>query len=146
MALVELHRGQSLEDVADPGGSFGFCLVDHADEWEHIRATVRRLASSQQWAICSACLDHWQQGERFGLERAARAAKMTRLRARPVWVALRRYVFGPGLPAPKLQILSGELAEHRRKWGARERRRAAKPKQLTTADNSRQQLTTADNS
>jgi len=68
MAVVELRRGQSLEDVADPGGSSGFFLVDHADEWEHIRTAVKNLASSQQWAICSACLDHWQQGERFGIE------------------------------------------------------------------------------
>ena len=132
MTVIALRRGQLLEDVADPGGSFGIHSVDHADEWDHIRATVRRLASSQQWAICSACLDHWQQGEPFGLERASRAGKMTTGRARAVWVALRRYVFRPGLSAPKLQILSDELAEHRRQWGARERR-PAKPKQATTA-------------
>lgn len=145
MAVVELRKGQSLEDVADPGGSSGFFLVDHADEWEHIRTAVKNLASSQQWAICSACLDHWQQGELFGFVRAARAAKMTSVRARPVWMALRRYVFGPGLPAPKLQVLSDELAEHRRQWGARERRRPARPKQLKTPNSRRQRPTTAGN-
>lgn len=150
MSLVELHEGQKLEDVADPGGSFGFGLVDHADEWDYIRATVRRLASSQQWAVCSACLDHWQQGEPFGLERAARAGKMTSFRARAVWVALRRYVFRPGLPAPKLQILSDELAEHRRQWGAGNRRRKPVPGQRCAKDapkraTTRQQLTTPNN-
>ena len=135
MTVIALRRGQLLEDVADPGGSFGIHSVDHADEWEHIRAAVRRLASSQQWAFCSACLAHWQQGEPFGLDRASRAGRMTTVWARPVWVALRRYVFGPGLAAPKLQILSDALAEHRRQWGARERRRPARPKRTAAAGN-----------
>ena len=145
MTVIALRRGQLLQDVADPGGSCGFHVVDHADEWDYIRATVRRLASSQQWAFCSVCLDHWQQGETLGLDRAARAGRMTTERAAAIWVALRRYVFKPGLSVPKLQVLSDELAEHRRRWGSRERRRPAKPKRATTGDNSRQQLAATDN-